>query len=141
MANRSRKQKQWTLAGAARSARDARIASAAFLATPAMARWHQLRLMSAYAYHKHHRGDHDLALGQLYGGMGYRPPYPGWQDGSAMVLADEARYLAEADLYVVSPEMCDVVVAAALTLDVTDLSLITPEDLPARAVPWSCPIR
>ena len=32
--------------------------------------------------------------------MGYPPPYPDdWDWASAMVLADEARYLAAADLY------------------------------------------
>lgn len=128
MANR--KDKQWTLAGAARSARDARIATVRFLASPAMAQWHLVSLMAAYGYHKHHRGDHDQALGQLYGGMGYRPPFPKWKDGSNLILADEARYLAEADLYVLSPQMCGVVTAAALTLSVEDLSLIAPDDLP-----------
>src|SRR5688500_9971186 len=47
------------------------------------------------------------------------------------VLRDEARWLGEADLYIVSPQMCDVVVAAAQTLTLDDLGLITPEDLPS----------
>ena len=127
------RQKQWTLASGARAAREARIATVRFLDTPAMAQWHLMRLMAAYAYHKHHRGDHDLALGQVYGGMGYQPPYPGWQDGSALILADEARYLAQADLFVLSPQMCDVVTAAALTLTIADLALITAGDLPVPA--------
>jgi hypothetical protein len=47
------------------------------------------------------------------------------------VLADEARHLAEAELYVLSPQMCDVVIAAAQTLTIDDLALITSEDLPS----------
>src|SRR5258708_12212157 len=49
--------------------------------------------------------------------MGYRPPWPAdWQAATEMVLADEAQYLATADLYVLAPHMCDVVIAAAQTL-------------------------
>lgn len=46
-------------------------------------------------------------------------------------MSDEARYLADAQLYVLSPHMCDVVIAAAQTLTIEDLKLLTNEDLPS----------
>jgi hypothetical protein len=49
------------------------------------------------------------------------------------MLADEARYLAAADLYVLTPQMCDVVVAAALSLTVHDLELMDADDLAGRS--------
>ncbi len=53
----------------------------------------------------------------MFGGMDYRPPYPAeLEKASEMVVADEARYLADADLYVLTPEMCAVAVAAAQAL-------------------------
>src|SRR5260221_11350791 len=49
--------------------------------------------------------------------MGYRPPWPAdWQAATEMVLADEAQYLATADLYVLAPHLWAVVIAAAQTL-------------------------
>jgi hypothetical protein len=48
-----------------------------------------------------------------------------------MVLADEARYLATADLYVLTPQMLDVVIAAAQSLTFTDLGLLRDDDLPS----------
>lgn len=49
----------------------------------------------------------------MLGGLGYRRPYPaGWKDTAEMLTSDEARYLADADLYVISPQMCDVAAAA-----------------------------
>jgi hypothetical protein len=47
-----------------------------------------------------------------------------------MVLTDEARYLAAADLYVLTPQMLDVVIAAAQSLTFADLSLLR-DDLPS----------
>lgn len=39
----------------------------------------------------------------------YRPPFPSdWKSVTDVVVDDEARYLAEAELYVLSPQMCDV---------------------------------
>jgi hypothetical protein len=64
--------------------------------------------------------------------QGYRPPYPASLDeGGEIIVTDEARYLAKADLYVLSPGMCDVTVAAAQTLDRRDLELLTEADLPS----------
>jgi hypothetical protein len=47
-----------------------------------------------------------------------------------MVLTDESRYLAAADLYVLTPQMLDVVIAAAQSLTFADLSLLR-DDLPS----------
>src|SRR5258708_8545921 len=63
--------------------------------------------------------------------MGYRPPWPGdWQAATEMVLADEAQYLATADLYVLAPHMCDVVIAAAQTLSGRAACGASPAHLP-----------
>ena len=48
-----------------------------------------------------------------------------------MMLADEARYLAGADLYVLTPQMLDVVIAAAQSLTFADLALLREDDLPS----------
>jgi hypothetical protein len=47
------------------------------------------------------------------------------------MLADEARYLAAADLYVLTPQMLDVVIAAAQSLTLADLALLRKDDLPS----------
>jgi hypothetical protein len=47
----------------------------------------------------------------------------GWDEAAETVVSDEARYLADADLYVLTPRMLDVVVAAAATLTRRDLEL------------------
>ena len=48
-------------------------------------------------------------------------------------LGDEARYLAEADLYVLTLQMLDVVIAAAQMLNAGDLGLLREDDLPSLA--------
>jgi len=69
----------------------------------------------------------------LFGGLGYHPPYPAnLGDAAGLLVTDEARLLREADLYIIAPEMCDVVLAAAATLTVPDLRLLTKEDLPSQ---------
>lgn len=125
-------QKKWTLNGAARFARDARIATAAHLREAPIAReWHAAKLMRAHAVHLENFGHLDAATALLFGGLGYEPPYPaGWEQAADLMLADEAENLAAADLYVLTPQMCDVVIAAALSLSVKDLELLDPEDLP-----------
>jgi hypothetical protein len=50
-----------------------------------------------------------------------------------MILNDEARYLSQADLYVITPQMLAVVAAAAQTLRYSDLSLLRDDDLPGPA--------
>ncbi|MDN5920436.1 MAG: hypothetical protein L0I76_35940 [Pseudonocardia sp.] len=57
---------------------------------------------------------------------------PGWagRRRAGAVLDRRADDLDTATLYVVSPSMCDVVIAAAQTLTLHDLALLGPEDLP-----------
>jgi hypothetical protein len=125
--------KPWSAAGAARVAREARITTAKFLRDAPVARtWEMGKLMGAYQLHAAHLGDAPAAHALLFGGMGYRPPFPAdWVSAAELVVADEARYLAEADLYILSPHMCDVVIAAAQTLTREDLELVTEDDLPS----------
>jgi hypothetical protein len=77
-------------------------------------------------------GDPDGGRALSLAVMGYPPPYPAdWDQASAMVLADEARYLAAAGLYVLTPQMLDVVIVAAQSLTFTDLGLLRDDDLPS----------
>lgn len=124
--------KQWSLTGGARDARDARIATVRHLREAPIARlWHMTKLHRAYQLHLASTGDRRAAAALLYGGMGYLPPYPAdWEAGADMVVGDEARYLAAADLYVLAPQMCDVVIAAAQALSREDLELASEDDLP-----------
>lgn len=127
------KARNWSAAGAARFAREARIATAGYLrSAPAARRWHMRKLLNAYGLHLQHTGSPEQALGLLLGGLGYRPPYPpGWDEITEMLLADEASDLAAASLYILTPQMCDVTVAAAQTLTPEDLALLAEDDLPS----------
>src|SRR5262249_57926146 len=88
-------------------------------------------LIRAYQIQLAHVGDPAEARTLLFGGMGYRPPFPAdWHAAAEMVVGDEARYLAEADLYILTPQMSDVVVAAAQALTRKDLELVGEDDLP-----------
>lgn len=123
---------QWSLAGAARAAREARIASAKFMSTPAMAQWHMWGLdCSLGLYALHDGGDPLLGLAGLSRSLGYFLPRPDLSLLSELILQDETRYLSEATLYVLSPHMADVVTAAAMTLTLKDLQLMHEENLPA----------
>jgi hypothetical protein len=121
--------------GAARFAREARISTVRYLRDAPIARvWELGKLQGAYAYHLAHLGDPARAWATMFGGMGYRAPYPaGWEQAAGTVLADEARYLAGADLYVLTPQMCDVVVAAAQSLNRDDLDLMSEDDMPGAS--------
>ena len=132
MARGAQHGKTWTLPGAARAARDARIATARYLRTAQVARvWEMGSLIRAYQIQLAHVGDPAEARTLLFGGMGYRPPFPAdWHAAAEMVVGDEARYLAEADLYILTPEMSDVVVAAAQPLTRKHLELVGEDDLP-----------
>lgn len=134
-AHRPGGKKTWTLNGSARFARDARIATVAHLRDAEVARkWHARKLMRAWDVHMAIVGDESSATVMLLGGLGYEPPYPPhWYATADRLLSDEARFLAEADLYVLTPQMCDVVVAAALSLTVKDLELLDPDDLAGRS--------
>lgn len=125
----------WTLTGGAVEARKARIATVEHLRTAQIARLLQLeRLQRACELQFAHVGNRKAATALVFGGLGYRPPFPiDLRQATEMVVSDEARYLAGADLYVLTPQMCDVVVAAAQTLGTQDLELLEEEDLPSMA--------
>jgi len=130
----AKRQREWSLNGAARAAREARIATVKHLSEAPIARlWHMGKLQRAYQLQAASVGDSAAATALLFGGLGYQPPFPSdWQAATEMVVTDEARYLAKADLYILTPNMCDVVVAAAQTLTREDLELLSEDDLPAR---------
>jgi hypothetical protein len=129
----AKKPKKWSATGAARFAREARISTVQFLATSRLAPlWERSKVINAYGFHRDHLGDHDAAMSTLLGYLGYQRPYPqGWDAIAQMLVTDEARYLAEAELYILAPDMCDVVVAGALTLTLEDLRQLGNEDLPS----------
>jgi hypothetical protein len=126
---------RWTLTGGAVEARAARITTVEHLRTAGIARLAQVdRLQRACRLQAAHLGNPKAAIATVFGGMGYQPPCTGDLERAAeMVVADEARYLGSADLYALTPQMCDVVVAAAQTLGVQDLELLREEDLPSVA--------
>lgn len=77
------------------------------------------------------QGHAGTAMALLMGGMVFAPPYPSnWGELTDLCLDAEVAHLADAELYVLSPQMCDVVVAAAQSLTFDDLALITADDLP-----------
>lgn len=125
-------QKPWSLTASARAARDARVAVIRYLRTSPLERaWHASILARGHES-RIARADAEAARALFFATMGYAPPYPdtGTQ-ASAVILADEARYLAQADLYVLTPQMLAVVAAAAQTLSYSDLSLLREDDLPS----------
>jgi hypothetical protein len=138
---------KWTATGSARSARTARIATAAHLRHADVAcRWEVTRLVSALDVWRKHltaqareltaNPDQELVehavQGLLFGGSGLSRPYPSrLEDAARAVLSRRADDLDAATLYVLAPSMCDVVIAAAQTLSLGDLGLIDPDDLPS----------
>ncbi|MGP4030319.1 hypothetical protein [Actinomadura sp. 3N407] len=126
--------RKWTQAHAARTARDARIATATHLAdAPIASTWHATKLVAGYRHQLAHvENDKQVAAALLFGGMGYEPPFPqDWNAAAERVVADEAQHLAAAELFIMSPQICDVVIAAAQALEPDDLELLDAEDLPA----------
>lgn len=128
-----KKAKQWTAAGAARAARESRISAVKYLRNSDLAmKLEAQMLIDSYrvklaTFH----GNEHAAMLDLFGGMGYRSQFSDWRSASRTVLDDEARCLAEAQLYVISPHMCDVVIAAAQSLTTEDLDLAIHDDLPS----------
>src|SRR5205085_248418 len=118
-----KKTKPWTVMGAARFARDARAATAEHLRTAPIAREMQaFKLEQGFDIHRAATGSREEAVVMLFGGLGLAPPYPATMAEAAVrVLADEVEALHAAQLYVLTPQMCDVVVAAAQTLTAEDL--------------------
>jgi len=127
------RKKAWSLAAAARTAREARIAAVRYMQEAAIEReWHATTLAYGHQARAAHTDDPDRARAMVFATMGYPPPYPdSWDQASATMLADEARYLADADLYVLTPQMLDVVTAAAQSLTFADLGLLREDDLPS----------
>ena len=128
-----KRDKEWSLAAASRAAREARIAAVRYMRGAAIEReWHAATLSYGHQAQAARTGNPDEARALVFATMGYPPPYPdSWDQASAMMLADEARYLADADLYVLTPQMLDVVTAAAKSLTFADLALLREDDLPS----------
>jgi hypothetical protein len=128
----ARTPKPWSLSGSARAARDARIAAIRYMRTSPVERaWHGTILADVHGARAAGADSPEAYRALLFSSMGYAPPYPEtWTRASAVILADEARYLAQADLYVLTPQMLAVVAAAAQTLSYSDLSLLREDDLP-----------
>ena len=133
MTARKQRKKVWSLAAVARSGRDARAAAVRYMREAGVERqWHAGVLAYAHRARAATSGDPDGARALQFATMGYPPPYPGdWDQASTLMLADEARYLAAADLYVLTPQMLDVVIAAAQSLTLADLGLLREDDLPS----------
>jgi hypothetical protein len=133
MAARKQQNKEWSLAAAARAARDARIAAVRYMRETVIEReWHAVTLAYGHRTRVAQSDNPDQARAVVFANMGYPPPYPeSWDQASAMMLVDEARYLADADLYVLTPQMLDVVIAAAQSLTFADLALLREDDLPS----------
>jgi hypothetical protein len=125
----------WSLAGAARAARDARTAAVRYMRSSPLERdWHATVLERGHEARTAATGDPGAARALFFATMGYPPPYPAaWRQASAMILNDEARYLSQAELYVLTPQMLAVVAAAAQTLLYHDLALLREDDLPSPA--------
>ena len=76
----------------------------------------------------------DTAARLLFGGSGLTAPYPDDLNAAARQMLDlRAGDLETATLYVISPSMCDVVIAAAQTLTLDDIALLDADDLPSPA--------
>jgi hypothetical protein len=123
----------WSAGRAAGFARDARVATVFHLRSAAVARmWHKGKVERALRIHFEHTRDRGTAAVMLFGGMGYRPPYPRNADEAAdAIVTQEAEHLSTAELYVVAPHMCDVIVAAAQSLQPDDFKLFDESDLPS----------
>jgi hypothetical protein len=124
--------KPWSLTGAARAARDARVAAIRYMRTsPVELAWHATILARGHESRAAGAESPETAGAMFFSNMGYAPPYPPtWRQASAMILNEEARYLSQAELYVITPQMLAVVAAAAQTLRYGDLSLLREDDLP-----------
>ena len=85
--------KSWSVAGAAQFAREARTSTVAHMQTAPVAReLRKNKMMRAYDVHKANSGSRKAAMDLLFGGLGYRPPYPaGWDEAAELLTCDEAR--------------------------------------------------
>ena len=115
---------KWTVTGAARTARDARIATVRHVRTAEVAqRWEMTKLVTAWDTWCRHLRDQAKGMGHrlddkalrpiasqlLYGGSGLLAPWPDtFDDAARRILDRRADDLETATLYVLSPSMCDV---------------------------------
>jgi hypothetical protein len=134
---------QWTVTSAARYARQARNETAAHMETAGIAReLRKYKLRRAYEVHATNLRNREAARVMLFGGLGYVPPYPDdWAEAAELLTRDDAQYLATADLYVITPQMCDVV---SLPLRVSPLKIFSSwlrTTCRARPVSSCCRIR
>jgi hypothetical protein len=90
----------------------------------------QASLLQAYRVALAALGDPKMALAMMFGPLGYDAPFSDFELMASRVVRDSAKRLAAASLYVMSPQMCDVVVAAAQSLTTEDLQLLDETDFP-----------
>ncbi len=124
----------WSPTGAARAAREYKTAVIDFLdRSPTPVRVQANTMRSSYrallkVYHDPHKAAGRVL--QRNGVWFQAPPSVDWPAHAREVIAREVEVLRSAPLYVMSPQMCDVTVAAAQTLTMSELSLLDEADPP-----------
>lgn len=124
--------KKANVSAIARASQRGRIDTVNFLRDAKLAKeWQASRLYQALLIHMStQNGNEPAARALLYGGLGFRWPYPrSVMDAADVLLSDAVQQLAAAQLYILTPQMCDVVMAAAQALTLEDLELMNEEDL------------
>ncbi len=156
MARQLDRRGDWTETGAARRARDLRAVTVELLREELAAQRRGTESFNAehvktellgkfLAFRKTGYGV-NTALAMLYSAHGYPPQYVQQEftrgggypeeveailtDLATRLLTDDVARLAEAELYALSPELCDVVTAAAATMTDADCDLIRADDMP-----------
>jgi hypothetical protein len=133
---RRRPDEQWSAAGAARFAREARTHAVLHLRQSPSAHTWIVELVQAWTGMQERLlgGPLPVALYAALAPMGYPPLYRSTVDQYAEQLRhDLAQDLTRTELYVMSPAMADVTVAAAHTLTLSDFMTLTEDDLPSPA--------
>src|SRR5256885_1797571 len=99
------REKAWSLAAAARAAREARIAAVRYMREAAIEReWQAAVLSYGHQAWAARSGNPDGARVLLFPTMGYPPPYPDcWGQANPVKPADRGRYLARAGLVALTP--------------------------------------
>ncbi len=124
----------WSPTGAARAAREYKASVIDFLdRSPTAIRLQASTMETSYRALLRLHHDRDKAAGRVLqrNGVWFQaPPSTDWHANAREVLAREVEVLRTAPLYVTSPSMCDVTVAAAQTLALPDLSLLDEADPP-----------
>ena len=127
--------KAWTAASAARFAREARAQTVMHLArAQAPVKYEADALTVGFKMWRDMYGTAQNAAEMLLAPMGYPPPYDGtFLEYAERIVRDTSTELAMASMFVISPTMHDVVVAAAETLTLEDLNRVDEADPPALA--------